>query len=1054
MTLVFLAAALIQQPAPAFMRTPDIDGQRVAFVSEGDIWIGDLATGDAKRLTSDVGNEDTPRFSPDGASLCITGRYDGLREIYTIPAEGGPPKRLTYQYKFASVNDWTPDGKRVSYTNFGLPTPFQAFQVPAGGGVPTKLPLEFVSHITYEPSGKRVAFTRKLRTNMAWFHYIGGMQNQIWVGDFESKKFKQITNIAGTNEYPYWAGNGRIYFVNEREAKFTVMSVMPDGSGVRAVAGPYDVEVREMQGDAGRIIYEKGVGIEMVDLATGKPSPVSFRMNSDLIHTRPTSVAPQGYAIFSSITPSGKRVLVEARGQILSLPVGEGEARLWKVKDGVRFRYPVMSPDAKKVAYFSDETGEMALFVSDADGSNPKQLTRDPDGQLVNLKWSPDSKWIGLQDSKMRLRIVSAETGETKLVTQYALNWYGISYDFSPDSRWIAFAKPDDVTNYGRIYLYEVSSGNTSLIGNGRSDDTSLAFSKDGKFLAFLSVRNIQIANDRILNQLNTQDVVIPCLLSLSRETASPFAPKDQVEAPKPDADKKPEDAKQTDTKIDLDGLYDRMVEVPAPPGNYDRIAMTGNRILLAGDGRISYYDIAAKKGGAVTAGDGFELSSDGKKMLIANGGNLRVIDADGVDLPPTTGTVGFGGLSLTINPRAEWNQMFWDAWRLLRDYFYVANMHGNDWTAMGKKYAAYLPSVRSRNELDQLIRWMQSEIGSSHQYVGRGDEQNLKKMASGAFLGIDVAADSSGYYKISHIVRGDGFRTGERSPLLDPGLNVKEGMFLIEVAGVPARVGEDFLAGLVGRAGQVISVKVNDKPSTDGARTVLVKPVGSEDRMRYLDWVEANRQYVERASGGKIGYLHLAAMGEQDMSDFTKQYFAQRDKDALVVDVRFNNGGYVQDFINRILAEKLTGFFNMRNSSISWTRQGDYFLGPKACVMNEFNISCGEEFPHRFKDLKLGPLVGMRTMGGEVGSSPGWPLADGGQVYVPNYGMFTKDGWAIEGAGVSPDIEVPSDPNAFAAGKDPQLDAAVKYLLDELKRNPVVRPKPPADRVRVKGGL
>jgi tricorn protease len=337
---------------------------------------------------------------------------------------------------------------------------------------------------------------------------------------------------------------------------------------------------------------------------------------------------------------------------------------------------------------------------------------------------------------------------------------------------------------------------------------------------------------------------------------------------------------------------------------------------------------------------------------------------------------------------------------------------------------------------------------------LSEGDNRDIKPRLAPGFLGIDLVPDGAGGYKIGHIVRGDGFRTGERSPLADPSLKVREGMHVLSIAGVPTRVGNDVFGGLVGRVGQVVGVRLNDKPGEDGARTVYVRPVANELRMRLLDWVESNRRYVERSSEGKVGYIYLDAMGDEDMSDFVKQYFAQRDRDALLIDVRFNNGGYVQDFINRVLASKLTGFFNMRESPVSWTRQQDYFSGPMACLMNEFSISCGEEFPHRFRDLGTGPLFGRRTQGGEVGSSPGWPLVDGGVISVPNYGMWTpKDGWVIEGPGVAPDYDVPSDPNAFAQGKDPQLDAAVRWLVAEARKRPPVRRTAPPDPVRVRRG-
>lgn len=398
---------------------------------------------------------------------------------------------------------------------------------------------------------------------------------------------------------------------------------------------------------------------------------------------------------------------------------------------------------------------------------------------------------------------------------------------------------------------------------------------------------------------------------------------------------------------------------------------------------------------------------------------------------------------------------MYWDAWRLLRDYFYVANMHGVDWVAIGRKYAALLPSVRSRDELDEIFRWIQSELGSSHQYRQAGDEQSFAKPLPGAFLGVDVVPDAAaGRLKIAKIMRGDGVVASERSPLLEPGFDVKEGDYLFAIGGQVLTNKSNFQSLLAGRAGQTIGVTIASKADGSDKRTAFIKPVANESRMRLLDWVAENRRYVEMATNGKIGYLYLQAMSNQDMADFNRQYYPQRNKQALIVDTRFNNGGWVQSLINRVLETKLSGHFNMRGRPSPWTRQGEYFQGPMVCLMNEFNVSCGEEFPARFRDLKIGPLIGRRTYGGEVGSSPGWPLADGGVISVPNYGMFTPDGkWAIEGPGVSPDIDVPSDPNQFVHGRDPQLDRGIQVLMEQINRKPTTWPTPPPDRVWVKPG-
>ena len=1028
---------------------PDIFGDKVAFACEGDIWVGTLSTGQATRLTRHPGKEEYPRFSPDGKTIAFAGGYDGPTEIYTIPVAGGAPQRITFLSLTAHPMGWSADGKKILYRSVSIPKNYGLFEVSAEGGAGLKLPIEFASHGAMDPRENRIAFTRFNRWSTAWFHYQGGMQNQIWIGDLRTKTFKRITNIAGTNEFPAWEGDS-VYFANEKNGDFTVYGVPAAGGSPKKVAGPYDFEVRELNAGPGAVIYEKGRGVEVVDLKTGQARSVKFELNSDLMHTRTYSVPAERHASFFSLSPTAKRVFVEVRGQIVTLPVGDGEARLWKAVKGARLRRPTMSPDGNWVAYISDQTGEMQVWIAKADGTEARQLTKGEKRQVNDIDWSPDSTKMTYYDSNWFLYVLDPKTGtETKITHSGGAGagngWFGIPHSFSADSKYLAYPVYDGVTDYGQISVRNLDTGEVKMVGTGFADDDFPSFSRDGKYLVFLSRRSFPVEDDPLQNQINTGPMIVPCLYMLNKDVENPLKLKDSIEgAPKKD------DAKTAPKPIDFDGIEDRLIVLPAAPGAYRQVALVGNRVLLAGGGNVTYYDLAAKSGGTVMPGGGFEVSHDGQKLLVGG----RVVDVSAKDLPATAGALNFANLRIAVDPVAEWNEMFWDAWRLLRDYFYVANMHGLDWMAIGRKYAAMLPGVRSRDELDHLLRWMQSELGSSHQYRSPGDEQSMTTPAAGGFLGIDVEPGQGSRLRIVKIMRGDGINPGERSPILEPGFDVKEGDYLLAVAGQELTDKSNYLEHLMGRAGQTVSVTVASKADGSDKRTAYVKPVANENRMRLLEWVAANRRYVDKASDGKIGYLYLQAMGQGDVSDFIRQYYPQRHKQALVVDTRFNNGGYVQTIINKVLEQKLSGHFNMRSRPTPWTRQQDYFAGPMACVINEFNVSCGEEFPHRFKGLGLGPLIGRRTYGGEIGSSPGWPLMDGGVISVPNYGMFTPDGqWVIEGPGVSPDIDVESDPNAFAQGRDAQLDKTISLLMDQIKKKPTTWPMPPADPVRIKRG-
>lgn len=1039
---LLVAVSLRQGTVQPFMRFPDIHGDQIVFTSEGDLWLANLKSGESHRLTSDAGTERNASFSPDGTQIAFEAEYDGQRQAYVMPTAGGTPRKITSVEGFRAVTGWTADGKNVVVRYVGTPTSYYYATVAAAGGAPVRLPLEFASHVSFGPTADRYVFTRFSRWSMSWFRYIGGMQNQVWIHEpGTAKEFRPITDIEGTNEFPTWCGD-RIYFANELKGHFTLMSVPISGGKPRKEVES-EFEIRELSTDGSKVIFENGRDLQIFDPVTKGASKVDPALSSDLIHARTTTVLADAYVQDSCVSATGKRVVVESRGQLVSAPVGEGEARIIKATDGVRYRHPALSADSKKLAYVDDSTGEEQLYVSNADGSEPKQLTKYAEGQIWGPKFSPDGKWIGFTDSKMKIHVVNVESTEDRIVATIPMTWREAQFEFSPDSNWIAYTQTVAKTFMNVIELYHIPKGMTYRVSDARANDFAPAFSDDGKYLVYVSNRHINTTNDPILNQLNLDPVGFIGVLPLRNDLDDPLAPKDTDEPTKKEEEKKPE------FRVDIDGLFDRRVEIPVPPAAITKVVMTGNRIVYSTDSGIKFYDLGSKSGGDLAPAPSFNLSSDGKNLLLP-GRPLSVVGINGGEKK----NASFGSLRLKVNPAAEWKQIFWDAWRHMRDYFYVPNMHGLDWKAIGNKYAASLPAVRSREELDELIRWFQSEVGSSHEYLQPGDRQDIKPRVGGAYLGAEFQPDSSGYYKFSKIYKGDGFLNSERSPLIGAGKNIQEGMFLIALGGETIKTDSDPLDKLVGRAGQVISVTVNDKPTLEGAKTYLVKPVASEMRMRYLTWVESNRAYVSKKSGGKLGYLHLAAMSNGDMNDFVRQYFAQRDKEGFVIDGRFNNGGFVQDYINRILNESLTGLFNMRNSPYSWTRQQDYFTGPMALLINEFDISCGEEFPHRFRDLKRGPLIGRRTMGGEVGSDPGWSLVDGGTINVPNYGMWTPDGkWAIEGLGVAPDIDVPSDPNAFVKGIDPQIDKAIEYLLDAIKRNPTKPLVEPPAKDRVKNG-
>ena len=1025
--------------AAPFLRDPDIHGENVVFNCEGDLWLGDLRTGKAVRLTSHEGVESNGRFSPDGGAIAFTGQYDDTAEVYTIPVAGGTPRRVTYLEGMTAVG-WTPDGRRIvcrkNWPFFGRTTYLST--VPATGGIAEKLPLEFADLASFAPDGRRFVFTRISRRGEGWFGYRGGMKNDIWAGDSVAKTFRKIYSSDGTNEYPVWAGD-RVFWVRDDGGQFSVVSARPDGGDIRRVAGPYRVEVRNLHSDGKRLIYEKGFGLEIAEIATGKTREITFDLASDLRYTRPVLVPARDYVDSVSIGPSGRRVLIGTRGQIVSLPAKEGDARVILAVDGARLRQPAYSPNGKRIAYLSDATKENQLYVADADGSHPKQLTHDSNRHLAKLRWSPDGKWIALTDSRPDLRLVAAD-GSRELRIGRSIGTEGPLCDFSPDSKWLAYSEATAPKNFSFLVLYDIANQRETRLGGGMMDDFAPAFSRDGKYLCFLSNRSVRVQWDSFLSQLDTGAPTRAYLLVLRKDGRSPFLPAADDEAAPPET---PAAAFQ----LDADGLYDRIVELPLAPNRWNDIEAVGDRVYVSNGGGMEYYDLKAKRSGVVPNAANFEISADGKKTLLQNAAGWRVADAATLENSANEPNVNFGGLTLQINPSREWEQMYWEGWRLLRDYFYVANMHGADWPAIGQKYARHLPDLRSRDELNQLLRWMEAELSVGHTYVGGGDGRSLARPGKAAYLGVDLEPDAGGFMKITHIFRGDGFDMAERSPFAETGLNVREGQYLVEAAGVPVRDDMAFQQRLLNRAGEVITVKVNDRPILEGARSIPIKLAASEGRMRYVDWVARNREYVAKASGGKIGYLHLQAMGEKDMEDFIRQYYALRDKSALLVDTRFNGGGNISGQVLNVLFSRAAFHFSFRNNPPNPARQESEFTGPLACVTNEYAGSDGDLFPYQFRAYHLGPLIGRRGWGGVVGPAPTWNLVDGGVIWVPRYGAFTQEkGWIIEGHGVDMDYDVESDPNAYVRGVDPQLDKGIAYLLDQIGKHPQ-RPlsEPPA---------
>ena len=1003
------------EPTP-LLRMPDIHGDQAIFICEGSLWVGSVKTGETYRLTSDSSIASQPKFSPDGSKIGFTAEYNGHREVYVIPTSGGAPQRITYLNRRSEMLDWSPDGRRILFRAQGPTYFFETWTAPSGGGIPTRFPLEFASDVSYSPDGLHIAFTRFSRSYEPWFGYEGGKKNDIWTGDLQTLRFSQAFSAVGTSEWPVWSPKG-ICFVNDENGRFSVRRVPAAGGASEVLAGPYPSEIRDLHSDGRSLIYERGTSLEILDLSSGAKRELQFHLHSDLRHTLPYQVSAQDWVGGASMSPNGQRVLVEARGHLLSLAVGEGavDTPLWR--PSARLLSPSYSPDGRRIAYISDESGEQQLYVASANGDSPAQITHGQDRQLKSLEWSPDGKLIALTDSQTRLVLVNVSTGNEKLM-QRGDGWDPPKWGFSPDLRWLVCERVTKPFMMRALEIHDLETGVTTQLGDGLWHDFAPRFSTDGRFIAFLSRRNLAVREDPVQYQVDTQDVNKVFLLTANDEVVSPLTPRQTQ--PFGTLDSKP----AASSALQVDGLYRRVIEVPLPARDYTQVEVNGHRVFALASGSLYYYDLVSKAQGLVTGEvDTFQISSDGVHLMLRRGSAIRVIESAWTDQAVDANRLSFGNAQLTIEPPQEWKEIYWDAWRLIRDYFFEPTMRGLDWKKVGDRYARYLPLLRSRDELNELIRWLLAELHVSHAYASGGDFGRAPNPAPApGFLGAELTETAEGYYRISKIYTGDGSSEAYRSPLAEPGLKVKEGDYLISIGGVAAKPGSHFLDALLGRVGQPVELQVNERPSREGARTILIRPVESEQRMRYYEWVKSNRAYVNRISGGRIGYLHLPDLQEFGMEEFLKNFFPlTASKQAIIIDDRFGGGGFESENVIRLLNDKLANYFIYRNSEDRlYSRQYGAFSGPLLMVTNEFAGSNSEEIVYHFKKLKLGTVVGRRTWGGLVGNAPGWPLIDGGKVGVPNYGAFMDGKWIVEGRGVEPDVDVPSDPNEWPKGKDP----------------------------------
>lgn len=1033
------------------LRFPATNGTDVVFSYAGDLYSAPLAGGTARRLTSHPGFEIFPHFSPDGRSVAFTGQYDGNTEVYLIPAEGGEPKRLTYTSTNSRddlgdrmgpnniVAAWTPDGASIVYRNrIGDGFDGKLWKVSPQGGMPQQIPLPEGGFASFSPDGKKMAYNRVMREFRTWKYYRGGMADDIWIYDPAAKSVTNITENPAQDIFPMWIGD-EIFFISDRDMTMNFFVYNTKTGKTEKVTDFSDFDVKFPNSDGKRIVFEKGGWIYELDPSTRQTRRVEITLDADNTQARP-ELRDVSDAIRSfGSNPDATRLVLTARGEIFDVPVKKGVTRNLTRSSDSNDRGGSWSPDGKNIAYIADKTGESEIWLQPAEGGEPRQLTKDNDTYIRDFTWSPDSKTIVYTDRKNRVVAVDAVSGAKKtLFTNPAHEIRGVA--FSPDSRWITYTRSGD-NNMGVVYVRNIASGKEIPVTEKWYNSSAPVFSTDGRYLVFCSERdfNPNYSETEWNHSFNRMGGVYLAMLSAS--TPSPFLPTDGVAAK--DEEKKEADAT---VAIDADGLTQRLVKLPLRSDYYGNFHSDGKKVWYSSSDGVSVFDLATSKNENVAPGAMMAVSDKGDKAVLYSRGKLYVTPLpsgkvsleDPVDLSAMTATIDF---------QQEWAQIFDEVWRAFRDGFYLENMHGVDWNAMKEKYGALLPYVKSRLDLNYVIGEMISELACGHAYVNPGEMPQPKRVDMG-LLGAELSRDKSGNYRIDRIIPGDVYTSELRSPLAEPGLGVKAGDFITAIDGVPVKSVDNIYSLLAGKAGVLTELTVSASASGASPRKVVVSPIADEYPLYHHEWVQGNIAKVEKATGGKVGYIYIPDMGPAGLKEFARLYYPQLDKEALIIDDRANGGGNISPMVIERLLREPYRLTMSRNSDKNGTIPDATHVGPKVLLINKYSASDGDLFPWSFKANNLGTVIGTRTWGGIIGISGSLPYVDGTDVRVPfftNYDAKTGQ-WIVENHGVDPDILIDNDPIREQAGEDQQLNKAIEVALEQLKSRKAL-PKTPAPR-------
>jgi tricorn protease len=1074
-----LLPVVISAQGTLLLRQPAVSNQSIAFVYANDLWVVNRDGGEARRLTSSPGIETNPYFSPDGKLIAFTGNYSGNSDVYIINAGGGEPRRLTWHPGYDRACGWTADGKEVLIVSTRAAAPIslpQLWKVSAEGGLPVRLPVSSAIRASFSASGKLLAYENE-RWQEEWKWYRGGQAKPISILSFPDLEQITVPGSVSVNTFPVFMGD-ILYFLSDRDGIFNIFEYNLTTKNVTQVTKYKDVDVKSLTAGGNILVYEQQGALHTLDPKSGEDKILNIAVSGDFPWAMPQWKDVKKEIVTASLSPNGVRALFEAHGEIFTVPLKNGNVRNLTHSPGTADRSPSWSPDGNKIAWFSDQSGEYRLIIADQNGLAPsREIPLINPTFFFDLSWSPDSKNIAFTDAGRNLWIVNVEKGTALCADtdRMASPERSMIPVWSPDSRWIAYAK--QLPNfYHGIMIYSLEEKKSFMITDGFSDAIFPVWDKGNKYLYFLASTDVALNTGWLdLSSLERPIRRGVYFAVLAKDTPSPLLPESDDEKaisadknPEKQSDKKSKDSGKktvidsTTVKIDFEGITNRILSLPMPLKYYVGLNSGTKGIVYVTETELPFYsehstpnnltvskwDMGTKKDTTFLQNiKSFCVSFSGKNVLYNKDEDWYITGSEG-EIKEGDGKLNTE-LNMQIDPTAEWKQIYREAWRLFRDFFYVPNYHGADLKAMFDKYSFLMPYVRHRQDLNYILDLMGGELAVGHHFVGGGETGNVKSTPSG-LLGADFTIEN-GYYRIKRILTGENWNPDLRAPLSAPGIDVHEGDFLIAVNGMPLIPPQTPESALDGFAGKQVTISVNSVSSSVGAHNITVIPVESENALRSRAWVEDNRRSVDKLSGGALAYVWLPNTAEQGYAYFNRYYFGQQDKHGAVLDERYNGGGDIADYIIDIVARKLRGYFNNPvGKREPWTEPMAGIWGPKVMLINEFAGSGGDMMPYMFRQQQLGPLVGRKTWGGLVGIWDFPSFIDGGYVTVPRGGFFNLQGeWDVENKGIEPDIDIQNDPKDIAAGRDPQLERAVNEAMRLLKEQPVKLLKEPAPPVR-----